>query len=101
MNYPVYPTELKLHEYEDNNDDNAFCDAPMASSLPAGCKPYNHFDYFKQIIRAYQGRDQDAVKYVKKVKQLIDKPLDELELKHVRLAMAKVKCPRKLDISVF
>ena len=31
------------------------------------------------------------VKYVKKVKELIDKPLDELELGHVRLAMAKVK----------
>ena len=35
------------------------------------------------------------------MKALIDKPLDELELGHVRLAMAKVKCPRKLDISVF
>ena len=64
----------------------------------------------KKIIRAYQGRDEDAVKYVKKVKALIDKPLDEMgclgtpgpsgpiELGHVRLAMAKVKCPRKLDI---
>ena len=41
------------------------------------------------------------VKYVKKVKALIDKPLDELELGHVRLAIAKVKCPHKLDISVF
>ena len=37
---------------------------------------------------------------VKKVKELIDKPLDKLELQHVRLAMGKVKCPRKLDISV-
>ena len=35
------------------------------------------------------------------MKALIDKPLDELELGHVRLAMAKVKCPCKLDISVF
>ena len=36
------------------------------------------------------------------MKALIDKPSDdELELGHVRLAMAKVKCPRKLDISVF
>ena len=34
------------------------------------------------------------------MKALIDKPLDELELGHVRLAMAKVRCPRKLDISV-
>ena len=41
------------------------------------------------------------VKYVKKVKALINKPLDELELGHIRLAMAKVKCPHKLDISVF
>ena len=70
--------------------------------MPAGCKPYNQLDYFKKIIRAYQGRDEDAVKYVKKVKALIDKPLDEMiELGHVRLAMVKVKCPRKLDISVF
>ena len=36
-----------------------------------------------------------------KVKALIDKPLDELELGHVSLAMAKVKCPHKLDISLF
>ena len=35
------------------------------------------------------------------MKALIDKPLDEPELGHARSAMAKVKCPRKLDISVF
>ena len=40
-------------------------------------------------------------KYVEKVKALIDQPLDKLELGHVRLAMVKVKCPHKLDISVF
>ena len=101
VNYPSYPPKSKLHEYEDNNEENPFYDAPMASSLPAGCKPSNQLDYFKQIIRAYQGQDEDAVKYVKNVKALIDKPLDKIELKHVRLAMAKVKCPRKLDISVF
>ena len=104
---------MKLHEYEDgparpgvdvrpHNEEDVFCDTPTASSLPAGCKPCNQLDYFKQIIRAYQGRDEDAVKYVKKVKELTDKPLDEMvELGHVRLAMAKVNCPRKLDISVF
>ena len=27
--------------------------------------------------------------------------MDEIELEQVRLATAKVKCPRKLDISVF
>ena len=74
----------------------------MVSSLPAECKPYNQLDYFRQIIRAYQGQDEDAVKYVKKVKALINKPLDRMiELEDVRLAMAKVKCPHKLDISVF
>ena len=100
VEYPSYPPELKLHEYEDNNED-PFYDAPKPGSLPAGCKPFNQLDYFRQIIRAYQGRDEDAVKYVKKVKDQIDKPLDKLELQHVRLAMAKFKGPRKLDISVF
>ena len=100
VDYPKYPPELKLHEYEDNDED-PFCDAPKPGSLPARCKPSNQLDYFRQIIRAYQGRDEDAVKYVKKVKELIDKPLDKLELRNVRLAMAKDKCPRKLDISVF
>ena len=101
VNYSGYTPNLKLHEYEDNNEENHFYDAQKPGSLPAGCKPYNQLDYFRQIIRAYQGRDEDAVKCVKKVKALIDKPLNKIELKHVRLAMAKVKCPRKLDISVF
>ena len=61
---------------------------------------YDQLDHFKKTIKAYQGRDKDADKYVKKVKELIDKPMDEIELGHVRLAMAKVKCPCKLDISV-
>ena len=87
---------------DNNNEEDPFYDAPKPGSLlPAGCKPCNQIDYFEKIIRAYQGRDEDVVKYVKKVKALIDKPLNKIELKHVRLAMAKVKCPRKLDISVF
>ena len=86
---------------EDNNEENPFCNAPMVSLLPAGCKPFNQLDYFRQIIRAYLGRDEDADKYVKKVKAIIGKPLDDLELEEVRIAMDKVKCPRKLDISVF
>ena len=90
---------MKLHEYEDNEE--PFYDAPKPGSLPAGCKPCNQLNYLKKIIRAYQGRGEDVVKYVKKVKEVIDKPLDKLELQHVRLAMAKAKCPRKLDISVF
>ena len=53
VNYPGYPPELELHEYEDSEED-VFCNAPTASSLPAGCKPYNQLDYFKKIIRAYQ-----------------------------------------------
>ena len=77
VDYPRYPPKLKLHEYEDNEED-IFYDAPMASSLPAGCKPCNQLNYFKKIIRAYQGRDEDVVKYVKKVKALIDKPLGEM-----------------------
>ena len=70
VNYPGYPSKLKLHEYEDNEED-VFYDAPRPGSLLAGCKPFNQLDYFKKITRAYQGRDEDAVKYVKKVKELI------------------------------
>ena len=55
VNYPGYPPELKLHEYEDNNEEDPFCNAPKPGSLPAGCKPSNQLDYFRQIIRAYQG----------------------------------------------
>ena len=103
---------MELPEYEDN-EEIVFCDAPTASSLPAGYKPSNQLDYFKKLIKAYNGYDSDAVKHIKKVKALIDKPLDEMglcsnpwpcgpiELEDVRLAMKKVKCPRKLDISVF
>ena len=48
------------------------------------------------------GGDDDAGKYAKKVKPLIDcSQLDDLKLEEVRIAMVKVKCPRKLDISVF
>ena len=28
VDYPSYPPELKLHEYEDNNEEDVFCDAP-------------------------------------------------------------------------
>ena len=61
VNYPKYPPELELPEYEDN-EEIVFYNAPMASSLPAGYKSYNQLDYFKQLIKAYNGYDSDAVK---------------------------------------
>ena len=88
-------------ELPEDNEEIVLYDAPTVSSLPAGYKPCNHLDYFRQLIKANNDYDSDAVKYVKKVKALIDKPLDKLELEDVRLAMKKVKCPHKLDISVF
>ena len=69
--------------------------------MPAGYRTLNQLDYFGQLIKEYNSYDSDAVKYIKKVKALIDKPLDEIELGHVRLAMVKDQCPHKLDISVF
>ena len=96
VDYPKYPPELELPE---DNEEIVFYDAPMASSLPAGYKPYNQLDYFKKLIKAYNGYDSDAVKYVKKVKAPIDKPLNKIQLEDVRLTMMKVKCPCKLDIS--
>ena len=91
--YEFGPERLGIH----------FKDKLVLEEYSSGCRidrGYNQLNYFEKIIRAYQGRDEDAVKYVKKA--LTDKPLDEMiKLGHVRLAMAKVKCPRKLDISVF
>ena len=49
IDYPKYPHELELHEYEDN-EEGVFYDAPMASSLPAGYKPSNQLDYFKKSL---------------------------------------------------
>ena len=62
---------------------------------------YSQVDYFKKTITAYQGRDSDAVKYIEKVKELTNKPLNELELEDVRAIRKKVKFACKLDISVF
>ena len=92
VNYPVYPPELKILECNDN-EENPFCNAPMASSLLAGCKLYSQINYFKQIIRSYQGRDDDSDKNVKKVKPLIDcSQLDDLQLEEVRILDISVSC---------
>ena len=62
---------------------------------------YSPLDYFKKTIKAYQGRDSDAVKYVKKAEAFIDKPLDQVELEDIRVIRKKVKFLCKLYISVF
>ena len=111
INYPKYPPELKIPEHKSLNcacpdpcgihEESPFCDVPLKPS-PSGSKTYDQVDYFKKVIRSYRGRDDNADKYVKKVKPLIDcSQLDDLKLEEVRIAMTKVKCPRKLDISVF
>ena len=69
VDYPGYPTKLELPE---DNEEIAVHDAPTASSLPAGYKPSNQLNYFRQLIKAYNRYDSDAVKYVKKLKSLID-----------------------------
>ena len=51
VDYSKYPPELELHEYEDN-EEHVFYDAPTASSLPAGYRPYSQLDYFRQLIAA-------------------------------------------------
>ena len=92
--YEFDPKRLGIHL------ESMFVIGGYSSGYPIN-REYDQLDHFKKTIKAYQGRDKDADKYVKKVKELIDKPMDEIELEQVRLAMAKVKCPRKLDISVF
>ena len=87
VDYPKYPPELELPEdgpagpevtERPHDEEGVFYDAPTVSSLPAGYKPCNQLDYFRQLIKAYNGYDSDDVKYVKKVKALKDKPLDEI-----------------------
>ena len=92
---------MKIPEYEDTKDFvNPFCNI-RGPNDPVH-KEYNQVDYFKKVLRSYRGQDDDADKYIKKVKPLIDcSQLDNLKLEEVRIAMAKVKCPQKLDASVF
>ena len=92
--YKFGPERLSIH----------FKDKLVLEEYSSGCpidRRYSQLNYFKKTIKAYQGRDSDAVKYVEKVKELIDKPVDELELEDVRAIRKKVKFPCKLDISVF
>ena len=92
---------MKIPEYEDPKDFvNPFCDI-RGPNDPVR-KTHDQVGYFKKVVRSYQGRDDNADKYVKKVKPPIDcSQLGNLTLEQVRIAMDKVKCPRKLDISVF
>ena len=64
---------------------------------------YRQLGYFTNVIRSYLGLDEEAEKYVEKVKSFTDKPLDELEIEDVRAIREKklVKFPRRLEISVF
>ena len=45
---------------------------------------YDQLDNFKKLIKVYNGRDSDAVKYVEKVKAFIDKPLDLEDVRATR-----------------
>ena len=109
INYPVYPPELKILEYKSLDcvcpdpcrihEESSFCNVPLKPS-PSGSKAYDWLGCFKGVFKSYWGLDEDADKYVKKVKAIIgDKEL--LELERVRQAMGEMKCPKKLDISLF
>ena len=88
VNYPEYPPELKISEYKSLDfvcpdpcgihEENPFYDVPTASSSNAGSKAYDRMDCFRKVVRAYRGLDEGVSKYFKKVKALIDKPLDDL-----------------------
>ena len=113
VNYPGYPPELKSHEYEDNEED-VFCDAPKPGSLLLDVNHVINSIISKRSLELIRGEMKVLLNMLKKVEALIDKPLDKMmeslgslgpsgpiELEDIRLAMAKVKCPCKLDISVF
>ena len=110
VSYPKCPPELKIPEYKSLDcvcpdpcgihEENQLVLEECSSDHPIK-RGYDQLDNFKKLIKAYNGRDSNAVKYVKKVEAFIDKPLDELELKDIRAIMNKVKFLCKLDISEF
>ena len=54
VNYPAYPPELKIPEYEDPKDFvNPFCDV-RGPNDPVR-KEYNQVDYLKKVVRSYRG----------------------------------------------
>ena len=67
----------------------------MFAKTPAESTRRTHFVMFQWQVH------QSASKYFKKVKALIDKPLDDLELGYVRLVMDRLKCPKKMGIPLF
>ena len=109
LSYPEYPPELKISEYKsldcvcpdpcEIHKEGPFCDVPLKPS-PSGSKTYDRLGCFKGVVKSYRGLDEDADKYVKGAKAIIgDK--GPLELERVRQAMVEIKCPKKLDISLF
>ena len=86
VSYPEYPPELKIPEYKSLDcvcpdpcgihEENRLVLEEYSSDHPIK-RGYDQLDNFKKLIIAYDGRDSNAVKYVKKVEAFIDKPLDE------------------------
>ena len=109
VNYPDYPPELKIPEYKSLDcvcpdpcgihEESPFCDVPLKPS-PSGSKAYDRLGCFKGVVKSYRGLDEDADKYVKGVKAIIGNE-GPWELERVRQAMVEIKCPKKLDISLF
>ena len=100
VNYPQYLPELKIPEYKSLDcvcldpcgihEENQLVLEEYSSDHPIK-RGDDQLDNFKKLVKAYDGRDSNAVKYVKKVEAFIDKPLDELELKDIREIMNEVK----------
>ena len=92
--YSFGPGRLGIH-FEDKL---ALRDHSSDSSSNRG---YRQLNYFKKAIKAYEGQDADADKYIQRVEAFINKSLDELELEDVGAIRRKVKFPCRLEISVF
>ena len=64
VNYPVYPPELKIHNYKSLDcvcldpcgihEEKPFCNVPLKPS-PSGSKPYDQFGCFKGVVKSYLG----------------------------------------------
>ena len=82
------------------HEESPFIEVALVSSYTSDRTTYDPIGYCKKVVKAYHGQDEDSSKYIKKIKAIVGDVHDQ-DLESIRMAMKKVKWPRKLDISVF
>ena len=99
VDYPKYPPELELPEYEDN-EDIVYYDSATASALPAGYKTYNHNKYFNKTIKMYQGHLNVDEELIDSIRKLLGPRTDGYTVNEVKDTIGMFKFEKDLVNSV-